>query len=156
MPSSETVIVTRFRFTKQSVDSITTLIVEFGGENLIAFESKLMTTCWTLISSISIAISYGNLVNLIEISWSLAYFLRISIASDTVALSGHCYKLGVNKPCSSMFLSRRSLTCDNSNFDVVIISLASYLFGESTSACTTVSAKLTMHFRGVTISWVTL
>jgi hypothetical protein len=53
-------------------------------------------------------------------------------------------------------LSRRSVTYDNRSFEVVMISLASYFFGELASAFKTVFEKLTIHLSGVNISWVTL
>ena len=85
-----------------------------------------------------------------------AYPRRILIASATDFLNEATSRLGKNKSCSSMFLSSRSLTCDSISFEVTTINSASCFFGEFSSSFTTVSEKLTMHFKGVTISCVTL
>lgn len=101
-------------------------------------------------------ISFLRPVKLIPTRYNSAYFRKISTASLIVLFTGLTSKLGWNILCSSMFLSKRSLTYDKSSLAVVNINSASCFLGECFNSFKIDAAKLIMHFKGVNNSCVTV
>ena len=125
-------------------------------ENLIAFESKFKITYYKRSWSSLTVISFSGRTSSNSMPNIRAWLLRISTTSTKVLFRGWTSKFGAKKPLSSMFLSKVSLTWERRILDVDTISLASLINLGFLLIYYMLSANSIMHFRGVSISWLTL